>query len=55
MRAGRAEAPGAVEWMTHPGYADAGSGSAYDYAREEDLELLLSLAGDPVLRSLRGV
>lgn len=55
LRAGGARAPGAVEWMTHPGLADAASGSGYDEAREEDLNLLLGLAEDPVLRALRGL
>ena len=30
-----------TEWFTHPGYPDAESGSEYDVARREDLELLL--------------
>ena len=37
--------PGVTEWMVHPGYADATSGSAYDAEREQDLELVLSLSG----------
>src|SRR5262245_40199976 len=32
--------PGVTEWMTHPGHADPNSGSSYDMARQEDLELL---------------
>lgn len=32
--------PGVTEWMVHPGYADPGMGSAYDAARELDLNLL---------------
>jgi predicted glycoside hydrolase/deacetylase ChbG (UPF0249 family) len=32
--------PGVTEWMTHPGHADPESGSSYDMARQEDLELL---------------
>src|SRR2546422_737801 len=32
--------PGVTEWMTHPGHADPESGSSYDMARHEDLELL---------------
>lgn len=39
--------PGVTEWMVHPGHADPGSGSAYDCAREQDLELLLRVS--PVL------
>jgi predicted glycoside hydrolase/deacetylase ChbG (UPF0249 family) len=35
--------PGVTEWFTHPGYPDADSGSSYDVARREDLELLLRL------------
>jgi predicted glycoside hydrolase/deacetylase ChbG (UPF0249 family) len=31
---------GVTEWMTHPGHADSESGSSYDKARQEDLELL---------------
>ncbi len=33
--------PGVTEWMAHPGYPDADSGSEYDLARREDLEELL--------------
>jgi predicted glycoside hydrolase/deacetylase ChbG (UPF0249 family) len=44
---------GVVEWMVHPGYADPGAGSSYDEAREEDLRLLLDLAGEPRLRAAR--
>ncbi|HZA59854.1 MAG TPA: ChbG/HpnK family deacetylase [Solirubrobacterales bacterium] len=32
---------GVTEWMTHPGYPDAESGSEYDLARREDLDELL--------------
>jgi predicted glycoside hydrolase/deacetylase ChbG (UPF0249 family) len=32
---------GVTEWMVHPGYPDARSGSSYDVAREQDLNLLL--------------
>jgi predicted glycoside hydrolase/deacetylase ChbG (UPF0249 family) len=38
--------PGVTEWMVHPGEPDPQAGSAYDAARAEDLELLLS--GAPV-------
>ena len=31
---------GVIEWVTHPGHADSESGSSYDRARHEDLELL---------------
>jgi predicted glycoside hydrolase/deacetylase ChbG (UPF0249 family) len=34
--------PGSTEWMVHPGFPDPALGSAYDAARLEDLELLLS-------------
>jgi chitin disaccharide deacetylase len=36
--------PGVTEWMVHPGYADSESGSSYDRAREEDLDLLLRVS-----------
>ena len=36
--------PGVTEWMIHPGYPDPESGSSYDHAREEDLNLLLSVS-----------
>jgi predicted glycoside hydrolase/deacetylase ChbG (UPF0249 family) len=45
--------PGITEWMVHPGYPDADSGSGYDLAREEDLDLLLSLCLVPALRDAR--
>lgn len=45
--------PGITEWMVHPGYPDADSGSGYDLAREEDLDLLLSLCLLPALRAAR--
>jgi predicted glycoside hydrolase/deacetylase ChbG (UPF0249 family) len=44
---------GITEWMVHPGHADPGSGSGYDLAREEDLDLLLSLCLLPALRAAR--
>jgi predicted glycoside hydrolase/deacetylase ChbG (UPF0249 family) len=51
---GGGELPSDVtEWMVHPGHADPESGSGYDRAREEDLDLLLSLCLLPALRSAR--
>ncbi len=35
--------PGVTIWMVHPGHADSESGSSYDMARFEDLDLLLRL------------
>jgi predicted glycoside hydrolase/deacetylase ChbG (UPF0249 family) len=32
--------PGITEWMVHPGHPDPNSGSTYDLARQEDLNLL---------------
>lgn len=32
---------GVTEWFTHPGYPDPESGSSYDVARREDLDVLL--------------
>ncbi len=34
---------GVTEWMVHPGYPDEASGSSYDLARREDLDLLMRL------------
>ncbi len=45
--------PGVTEWMVHPGYPDPESGSGYDLARREDLDLLLSLSLLPALRRAR--
>jgi predicted glycoside hydrolase/deacetylase ChbG (UPF0249 family) len=45
--------PGVTEWMVHPGHSDPGSGSGYDVAREEDLDLLLGLSLDPALSAAR--
>jgi len=45
--------PGVTEWMVHPGYADPDAGSRYDRAREEDLDLLLSLSLQPALAPIR--
>lgn len=42
---------GSTEWMVHPGLSDPAAGSAFDAARQEDLDLLLSL---PKARDLRG-
>ncbi len=51
---GEGELPGGVtEWMVHPGHPDPESGSGYDQAREEDLDLLLSLCLLPALTSAR--
>jgi predicted glycoside hydrolase/deacetylase ChbG (UPF0249 family) len=44
---------GITEWMVHPGHLDPESGSGYDIAREEDLDLLLSLCLLPALRRAR--
>jgi predicted glycoside hydrolase/deacetylase ChbG (UPF0249 family) len=44
---------GVTEWMVHPGHPDPESGSGYDQAREEDLDLLLSLGLLPALVSAR--
>lgn len=40
---------GTTEWVVHPGRCDPDAGSSYDSGREEDLELLLSLADDQTL------
>ncbi|HMC06537.1 MAG TPA: ChbG/HpnK family deacetylase [Solirubrobacterales bacterium] len=45
--------PGLTEWMVHPGHRDPESGSGYDQAREEDLDLLLGLSLDPALSAAR--
>jgi len=34
---------GVTEWFVHPGYPDAASGSSYDDARKEDLDLVTRL------------
>jgi predicted glycoside hydrolase/deacetylase ChbG (UPF0249 family) len=44
---------GITEWMVHPGHRDPESGSGYDLARVEDLDLLLSLGLLPALSSAR--
>jgi predicted glycoside hydrolase/deacetylase ChbG (UPF0249 family) len=44
--------PGSTEWMVHPGLPDPALGSAYDEAREEDLELVL---GRPTIQGDDGV
>jgi predicted glycoside hydrolase/deacetylase ChbG (UPF0249 family) len=36
----RALPTGVTEWAVHPGHSDEASGSSYDLARQEDLELL---------------
>jgi predicted glycoside hydrolase/deacetylase ChbG (UPF0249 family) len=51
---GEEELPrGVTEWMVHPGHPDPESGSGYDRARVEDLDLLLSLCLLPALASAR--
>jgi len=51
---GEGELPrGITEWMVHPGHRDPRSGSGYDQAREEDLDLLLSLCLLPALSDAR--
>ena len=45
---------GTTEWIVHPGHSDPDSGSGYDRGREEDLALLLRLAEDESLTSVRG-
>jgi predicted glycoside hydrolase/deacetylase ChbG (UPF0249 family) len=45
--------PGITEWMVHPGHPDSRSGSGYDLARLEDLDLLLGLSLDPALTAAR--
>jgi hypothetical protein len=51
---GKGDLPGGItEWMVHPGHPDPESGSGYDQAREEDLDLLLSLCLLPALKSAR--
>lgn len=46
---------GLTEWVVHPGFADPGTGSAYDAGREEDLAVLLELASAPALLAARGL
>lgn len=54
LLAGDRPLPGGVtEWMVHPGYADRAAGSAYDVAREQDLELVLRLADSLRARARR--
>lgn len=51
---GEGELPeGVTEWMVHPGHPDPESESRYDQAREEDLDLLLSLCLLPALAGAR--
>jgi predicted glycoside hydrolase/deacetylase ChbG (UPF0249 family) len=51
---GEGELPdGVTEWMVHPGHPDPDSGSGFDQAREEDLDLLLSLCLLPALTGAR--
>jgi predicted glycoside hydrolase/deacetylase ChbG (UPF0249 family) len=44
---------GTTEWVVHPGHNDPDSGSSYDRGREEDLALLLRMAGDELLCAAR--
>jgi len=44
---------GVLEWVVHPGRAARDGESSYDAGREEDLRLLLELAEEPALRSVR--
>jgi predicted glycoside hydrolase/deacetylase ChbG (UPF0249 family) len=50
---GEAAWEGALEWVVHPGRAAGDGGSSYDMGREEDLQTLLELAGEPALREVR--
>ena len=50
---GEAALPGLTEWMVHPGRLDPDSGSAYDAEREQDLDLVLRLAGAEPVRAWR--
>jgi chitin disaccharide deacetylase len=43
---------GVTEWMVHPGHPDPRSGSSYDTAREQDLDLVLRV-NDNVARRAR--
>jgi predicted glycoside hydrolase/deacetylase ChbG (UPF0249 family) len=45
---------GVTEWLVHPGHRDAGSGSSFDRARDEDLQLLLDLGDREAWRG-RGI
>jgi predicted glycoside hydrolase/deacetylase ChbG (UPF0249 family) len=54
VEGGGEPAPGFTEWMVHPGLADPAAGSSFDAAREQDLDELLRLARDEVLRRWRG-
>jgi predicted glycoside hydrolase/deacetylase ChbG (UPF0249 family) len=52
---GSAEPPeGVTEWMVHPGHRDAASASAFDAAREHDLELICDLREVLARRFQRG-
>lgn len=53
VEAGGEPPDGLTEWMTHPGLADPGAGSAFDAGREDDLGVLLGLAPSPLLRGWR--
>ncbi len=53
VEAGGEPPDGLTEWMTHPGLADPGAGSSFDAGREDDLDVLLRLAPNPLLRRWR--
>jgi hypothetical protein len=40
--------------MVHPGLPDPSSGSSYDAARQEDLDEVVRLARDEMIREWRG-
>jgi predicted glycoside hydrolase/deacetylase ChbG (UPF0249 family) len=44
---------GVTEWVVHPGRSDPGTGSDYERGREEDLALLLEMAGNELLSGAR--
>jgi len=50
---GAALPEGVTEWMVHPGYPDPRPGSAYDAAREQDLDLLFRVGPDLAARARR--
>ena len=54
VEGGGAPLPGLTEWMVHPGLPDPSSGSTYDAARQEDLDEVLRLARDEMIREWRG-
>jgi predicted glycoside hydrolase/deacetylase ChbG (UPF0249 family) len=54
VEGGGAPPSGLTEWMVHPGLPDPSSGSSYDAARQEDLDEVLRLARDEMIREWRG-